>query len=161
MKSTNAWKQMSQAQLKFEFGIGHCNGTMNMQIFDRSVKIADYDSFDSSDCTFTYSCQWPTTIKIVIGNKNMSCDTQIDKEGKIVADKHIKLKKIVVDRVEATTEFMKSITLETTDDQKIQALYWGFPGQVNICLDQTDSFAWHMKQKISNLTLSVVEQKRI
>lgn len=161
MKSTNAWKQMSQAQLKFEFGIGHCNGTMNLKIFDGSVKIADYDSFDSTDHTFTCSCQWPTTIKIVIGNKNMSCDTQIDKEGKIVADKHIKLKKIVVDRVEVPIEFMKSITLETNDNQKIQAVYWGFPGQVNICLDQTDSFAWHLKQKISNQKFTVLEQKRI
>jgi hypothetical protein len=152
---------MNQALLQFEFDIGHYNGTMSMQIFDGASMIADYKSFDSTIHTFTHTCQWPTNIKIVLGNKNMSCDTQIDQDGKILADKHVRLKKLVVDRVEATAEFIKTITLETIDDQKIPALYWGFSGEVNINLDQTDSFVWHLKQKITKQKLAVVESKRM
>lgn len=149
-------------RLELEFKIGHCNGTMRMQMFIDDTQIADYFDIESDSLKFEHRFVWPATLRIVVSNKNLSSDTQINEDGKIIADKFIELKKISIDGIDANIDFMQRIMLNTSEE-KIKAQYWGFNGTVEIAFDQADSFAWHLKQraKHNDVDIYMHEIKRI
>jgi hypothetical protein len=133
-------------KLGLEFKIGHCNGTMRMQMFIDDIQIADYFDIESDLLEVEHQFMWPATLKLVLSDKNLSSDTKIDNDGKIVADKFIELTKIYIDGVDANIEFMQRIVLNT-NEEKIKTCYWGFNGTVEIAFDLIDSFAWHLRQR--------------
>jgi hypothetical protein len=133
-----------KSELKLKFKIGHCNGSMSMKIFINDQLTGDYSQFDDDYITVKQMIDWPCVVKIVITNKNNLYDTQVDSHGKVIADKYIELKEIMIDRMLATQSVINAICLNTIDDI-INSLYWGFNGTVYIKLDQPDSFEWHLK----------------
>jgi hypothetical protein len=137
------------SEIELAFKIGHCNGTMSMQVFVDDVKMSNFDTFNSDSIIVKHQFNWPATIKIVTSNKDLSCDTLVDNNGNIVADKFIQLTKILVDRVDPGMPFLNSLILDTGEN-KINSLYWGFNGIVNLIFDESDSFLWHLKQKITH-----------
>jgi len=144
-------------KLELEFKIGHCNGTMRMQMFIDDILIADYVNIASDSLRVEHQFMWPATLKLVLSDKNLSSDTKINNDGKIVEDKFIELKKISVDGVDANIEFMQRIVLNT-NKEKIKAYYWGFNGTVEIAFDQIDSFAWHLKQRAKQNDVDIYMQ---
>jgi hypothetical protein len=88
----------NQSEIELEFAIGHCNGTMAMEIFVNDSLATSYTSFDCDHAKFKHTVEWPCTIKIIGSGKDLSRDTQIHKDGNIIADKFIELKKVTVDR---------------------------------------------------------------
>jgi len=147
-------------EIELYFKIGNYNGTMRMTIFINDVLIEDYKKFDSEHVVFKHNIPWPSTMKILLTGKNLSCDTKVDPDGKILADKFIELKKILVDRCEATVQYTKSIHLNTKD-QSINSVYWGFNGSVTLIFDQDDSFIWHMLQRKDQEQTYVINQTKI
>jgi hypothetical protein len=145
----------NQSDLELEFNIGHCNGTMSMEIFANDTLVSSYSLFDTDRFVFKHCIDWPTTLKIVLSNKNLLHDTTVNSDGKIIADKYIQLIRIVVDRIEASVEHMNSIVLNT-DDNKITATYWGFNGYVELNLTQENSFMWHLAQRIDHSASYIV-----
>jgi len=131
-----------------------------MQIFVNDTLVVNHASFDTNHFVFEKLVSWPSQIKIVVSNKNLSCDTQVDEQGKIVADKYIELKKVLVDRVESSIAYLNSPILDTGDN-KINSCYWGFNGVVNLNFDQTDSFIWHLNQRSNPDKSYVVINTRI
>jgi hypothetical protein len=138
----------NQSEIELEFAIGHCNGTMSMEIFVNDLLATSYASFDCDHVTFKHTVPWPCTIKITVSGKDLSRDTRIDDAGNILADKYIELKKVTVDRCEAGLQFMQSIQL-VTNDTVLNKVYWGFNGCVYLNLDHSDSFMWHMISRTS------------
>jgi uncharacterized pyridoxamine 5'-phosphate oxidase family protein len=134
----------TQSELELKFKIGHNNGTMDMQIFVNDQLKCSYIQSDNDHVTFKQLVDWPSVVKIVLTNKNNLHDTSVDNHGKVIADKYIELKEIVVDRMPANQTVINSICLNTTDSI-INSCYWGFNGVVYIQLDQHDSFEWHLK----------------
>jgi hypothetical protein len=134
----------TKSSIELEFKIGHCNGTMSMQIFVDDAKVADYSAFEQEQLIFKQIIDWPAVIKIVISNKNLSCDTEVDASGRILRDKYIELKKVTVDNLDSSMQFMKTVTLNTDNNESLNTLYWGFNGTVSLKFDQADSFAWHL-----------------
>ena len=117
---------------------------MHMQIFINDQLKGDYNQFDGDHATFKQMIDWPSVVKIVLTNKNNLCDTEVDSHGKVIADKYIELKEIIVDRIPVNQSVISAIRLTTTDTV-INSSYWGFNGTVCINLDQTDSFEWHLR----------------
>jgi hypothetical protein len=149
----------NQSEIELEFKIGHCNGTMNMQIFVDDMPTADYQGFKTDSLVVKQAVNWPAIMKIVVSNKNLSCDTKVDNNGTILEDKFIELTKIIVDRVDASTNYIKSIVLDTGED-KINSNYWGFNGTVNLCFDQSDSFTWHLQQRVEHDETYITQQNK-
>jgi hypothetical protein len=145
----------NQSELELEFKIGHCNGTMAMEIFVDNIPVASYSSFTTDRFVFKHRINWPTTLRIVLSNKNPMHDTTVDTNGNITADKYIQLTKILVDRIETTVGHINSVVLNT-DENKITTLYWGFNGSVELKLDQADSFVWHLAQRTDHSKTYVV-----
>lgn len=139
----------NQSDLELEFKIGHCNGTMGMEIFANNTMVSSYSVFDTDRFVFKHRINWPTTLKIVLSNKNLLHDTTVDSDGKIIADKYIQLTRIMVDRIETTVRHINSIVLNTNDN-KITTNYWGYNGYVELNLTQENSFMWHLTQRIDH-----------
>jgi hypothetical protein len=146
--------------IELHFRIGSYNGTMQMTIFVNDILVQDYKQFDSEYVVFSHDIPWPCNIKILLAGKNLSCDTNVNSDGKIVGDKFVELKKIIVDRCEATMSYMKSIHLDT-NDQLINTLYWGFNGTATLNFDQDDSFTWHLSQRKVTDKTYVIEQTKM
>ena len=139
----------NQSDLDLEFKIGHCNSTMSMEILVDDTPMASYPSFDTNRFVLKHRINWPSTLKIVLSNKNLLHDTMVDADGKIIADKYIQLTRVVVDRIETTVEYINSVVLNT-DDNKITTTYWGFNGFVELDFTQENSFMWHLAQRIDH-----------
>jgi hypothetical protein len=82
-----------------------------------------------------------------------------NKESKIISDKFIKLKKVLVDRLDPGIGFIKSVVLKNKDSQ-INSNYWGFNGTVDITFDQDNSFLWHLKQRATATKTGVIDQHK-
>jgi hypothetical protein len=150
----------AMSKIELHFRIGSYNGTMQMTIFVNDVLVQDYKEFDSEYVKFSHDIPWPCKIKILLSGKNLLCDTNVNSDGKIVADKFVELKKIIVDRCEVAAPYMKSIQLDT-DDQSINTLYWGFNGIVALNFEQDDSFTWHLLQRKIADNIYVIEQTKM
>ena len=137
----------NQSELELQFCIGHYNGTMRMQIFFDNIQVFDFADIKTESLTVKHRMTLPCCMKILLSDKDLTVDTKIDSDGKIIADKFIKLEKILVDRIDPGIEYMKSIALDTGEN-KLNVLYWGFNGTVELAFDATNSFIWHLSQKI-------------
>jgi hypothetical protein len=141
---------MKQSNLELQFNVGRCNGSMNMQIFVNDKLAQQYDNIESNTISFKQTIEWPAVVRIQLSNKDNSCDTKVDENGKVVEDKYIQLTKIVLDRLMVNERFMNTLGLVTADGTKINTCYWGFNGHALLTLDQADSFAWHLNNQAAN-----------
>jgi hypothetical protein len=118
---------------------------MSMRILENGKEIDCKESFDSDTYTFAGRISWPSRITIEVWGKDLSCDTQVGEDGSILADKFIRLDRMVVDRLEVPLN--KNKILLDTGTEKLPVVYWGFNGHVDMDFDEIDSFIWHLKQR--------------
>ena len=149
---------LEQSQILMEFNIGSYNGTMRLEIFVNDNLIEVHDQFLSDRFTTNLQISWPSTLRLVLSNKN-KMDTQVDNTGKITADKFVQLKRILVDRIEPANDFYQSLVLHTKR-QQIRSNYWGFNGWVELNFDQNNSFVWHLQQLRPQQKTYITDQKR-
>lgn len=150
---------LEQSQILMEFDIGSYNGTMRLEIFVNDNLIEVHDQFLSDRFTTNLQISWPSTLRLVLSNKN-KMDTQVDNTGKITADKFVQLKRILVDRIEPADDFYQSLVLHTKR-QQIRSNYWGFNGWVELNFDQSNSFMWHLQQLHPQQKTYITDQKRM
>ena len=115
---------------------------MYMRIVNDGRQLLYRTNFDSDEFEFSATIRWPGKVTIFVSHKDMMHDTQVDESGKIIADKYIELKELIVDRVPAS---LGKITLQT-ETEKIKTCYWGFNGRVDLDFTDENSFVWHFKQ---------------
>lgn len=147
------------SQIEFEFRIGHCNGSMDLQILVNEIQVQNFSQIESEFLTFRQIIEWPSTMTIVVDGKNLLTDTVVDQDGKIFKDKFIELTAMKVDKIDLGFDLSKIIVLDT-GHTKINSLYWGFNGKVRLCFDQRDSFLWHLCHKTKHEEAYVIRQTR-
>lgn len=144
-----------QSEIEFQFAVGHCNGSMSLEFLVDDIPVQIYRQIESESLTVRQLVDWPSKITIVVSGKNLSEDTVVDPDGKILKDKYIELKAVKVDRVDLGFDIAKKIILDT-GDTKINSQYWGFNGKVHLHFDQKDSFLWHLSRKMEHQDTYVV-----
>jgi hypothetical protein len=146
-------------KLANNMGIGSArSGELRAMIANTIPEMVKLGISESDSLKVEHQFMWPATLKLVLSNKNLSSDTKLDNNGKIVADKFIELTKIYIDGVDANIEFMQRIVLNT-NKEKIKTCYWGFNGTVEIAFDLIDSFAWHLRQRVKQNKVDVYVQQ--
>jgi len=140
--------------VKFDFEIGHYNGTMSLDIVVNGRNILHKGSFESDRYSFATEVEWPCLVELQVSGKNQNQDTLVDESGQVVKDKYIKLLNLQVGGIESR---LNNITLQT-DTTELTNTYFGFNGTVPINFDGPDSFMWHLKQlaSMSNKEIYVV-----
>lgn len=136
---------MQICELDLDFRIGHCNGTMSLQISFNDKILDSFSKLPNDTLQVKYSVPLPGTLSFKLSGKNMNADTRIDEKGNIVADKYIILENLSLGRFTVPQHTLKKIcTYQRIDNITTNDNYWGFPGQVNINFDCSNVVKWHL-----------------
>lgn len=132
--------QLNKSNLTLEFEIGFINNSnMTMKINGQT-----FDTFNDSKFVYTKEIELPTELYIELSGKGTN-DTLVDQTGKVIKDKYILLKNIMLDGVGCAPFYCnKAIVLDTGTD-KIKSPYWGFNGSVRINFNEPNGFRWLIK----------------
>lgn len=156
MKSHNS-------QIIFDFTVGHCNGTMSMVVSTSDGARHEFGSFDNDRCLHELSIRLPNQVILEFQGKG-AMDTEVDSQGKIIADKFMRLDKLTVDKIVLDADQLYHILELETPTGKIKGNYFGFNGRVVLDFDTNDSFAWLLAQKSQqqqpNITLALTTDQQ-
>jgi hypothetical protein len=87
----------------------------------------------------------PTTLHIFVDGKDNNVDTKVGDDGKIIADKFIKIENVLIDQKPVSTDALHKICkLQTTDGQIIYTNYVGFNGVLSMDLEYSNSLLAHL-----------------
>jgi len=132
-------------QVKLEFELGVCNGTMHIDIYEQERLLASNKNIDTSWKT-NFIVTWPSKLTIKLSNKDMQRDTQIDSNGNIVANKYVKLIYMDVNGFALSEPSMYNICQYSPNGaEQINEIFWGFPGEVNIHFNQPNPMRWNLE----------------
>ena len=92
--------------------------------------------------THTVSVNLPTQIMVKFSGKNMATDTIIDDTGRIVADKYVKIKEILLDNIQLPRYFLEK-KLELVDENNVirNTNYIGFNGCLVLNFEKSNVFS--------------------
>ena len=124
---------------------------MSMEFFINGQSIDRYEQLSDGIFNWRTEFTFPSTLQIKLDGKQ-PFDTQLDDNGKIVADKYIKLLDIVVDRLSCAKYYVNKTMLITDQGKQIASDYWGFNGSVELDFPQQNSFFWSVstQNKVSS-----------
>ena len=132
--------------ITFNFTIGEYNGTMGLSIRCNGHEVLRQNTFSDTAFSFDTYIEWPGTIDIEVFGKGRY-DTKVDEQGRVIQDKYIKLDELIVDRIPLDSESLRSLIILDTGTEKMQEVYWGFNGVVNITIDGASSMQWHLAHR--------------
>jgi len=90
-----------------------------------------------------FDIEFPAKIVLETSGKDMNIDTLLDINGNILADKHIRLSRVIVDRVLVPDAFLQKWPVI----RGINTTYFGFNDQIVLDFSEKDSFFWLIKLK--------------
>lgn len=132
----------TKARITLEFDIGTIDGAsmgMLLTCGDQQHELVDLPQgryVHKMDVTF------PSRLHIEITGKGPN-DTQVDADGRITADKFIKLDRLLVDGHPTDPNWAcRFITIQPVDRNPVVTNYWGFNGHVDIEFDKDNAFKW-------------------
>ena len=128
----------------FKFKIGHYNGSMGLNFFNKDILIKEIPSFTETEFVITENIEFPTTIYFDVFGKD-KFDTDVDENNNILADKYIQLTDLIVDKAPIHILSLIKLCKLETNDKILYNNYWGFNGRVTINFEEVNSFLWHMK----------------
>lgn len=135
------------AQLTFDFSIGHYNSTMSLKILSKNKVLLDKKTFENEKFVFSTEISWPDPVFFILDGKGPN-DTLVDESGNIVKDKFIKLESIVVDRMAVHIIPLLDCVELDTGTQILKTNYWGFNGTAKINFDKDNTLLWHLNNAI-------------
>lgn len=91
------------------------------------------------------TAEFPTVITLVLSGKDMSSDTVVGEDGSIVADKHIELTQLAIDKFVINPEILKTIPVVKTADSEIRSSYFGFNGEATLPFEGKTALHWLIK----------------
>jgi hypothetical protein len=133
------------AQLAFDFEIGHYNGTMGMSIWNDQQELFSVDHFVDKKFSYVTSIALPGRIHIKTNNKGQ-WDTDVNNQGQIVQDKYIKIVNVTVDRMPVHILTLLNMIKFDTGTQILTTNYLGFNGCATIDFCAENSLLWHLQQ---------------
>jgi hypothetical protein len=135
---------MNTVTVTMGFEIGLCNGSMHIDIADQSSNILSLNNLTETTHSITFNTEWPNRLTLTLSNKDMRRDTQIDKEGNIVADKYVKLIYMSVNGFKLSQSALYKICQYVISGQEAtNEVYWGFQGKVIIDFDKPTPTRWN------------------
>lgn len=139
--------------LELYFDIGHCNGSMSLQIVYNNNTLHHVEYIESSKYHYKTTIQLPGTLKLVLSNKNMSTDTKVDSQGQILADKFIKISRLFLGRVEVSESTLFNICNYCSELGSELNTYWGRPGYVEMHFNTQKVVEWHLLNNYTNCNI--------
>jgi len=95
----------------------------------------------SGKYTYKSDLQLPTTLSIEIFGKNMNHDTVVDENGKIIADKYVAIKNIILDGIYLPLPVLQKLLKFYSDDGKQSNHdYIGFNGKCTLDFAKSNVF---------------------
>jgi uncharacterized membrane protein len=144
---------MNTVDLELEFDVGHCNGSMSLTVMYNDSIIDTIENIADNQHVTRTQISLPGVIKILVSNKNMNTDTKVDVHGTVIEDKYIQLKEMRLGRITVSTSVLKNLCAYT-HNKTVTDTYWGFPGMIEIKLDQEEVVAWHLIHNPTNFNVS-------
>jgi hypothetical protein len=129
---------------RFEFEVGHCNGTMSVDILHKNGRLF-YADFTDDIFIVDVDIDWPDTLRMYLSGKNLSKDTKIDQSGNILSNKYIKLRAVRVLNMDLTEAAMYRIcNFFPQDGQEIsEEIFWDRNGYAEIKFNQKNPMRWN------------------
>ena len=130
----------NMSQFNIDMSVGrYCGLSMSLEIL-----VNDYTVYSNAlppdHIHIDFDCELPGQIKFIVSNKK-SFETEIDLGGNIIADKHIKIDRIVIDRMPVDQWILESRLVEFMG-QKTN--YFSTNGQATIIIPTQDSFEFFL-----------------
>jgi hypothetical protein len=126
---------MNLVNVSFDFEFGHCNGAMNVDIYQGNNTLLSLHNVLETHRTEHILVNWPSTIIIRLSGKNMEHDTIVDNDNNIVADKHVKLLGLTVNGFKLIPQALYSVCGE---------VYWGHPGERTMEFTESNPMRWNL-----------------
>jgi hypothetical protein len=90
---------VNQVKLSIEFEMGYCNGYMHCRVLNNDKEIFHIKNNDDEVLKLDFATVWPTTLRFELTNKDQNKDTVVDKNGNILYNKFMRLKKFTVNNL--------------------------------------------------------------
>jgi|TARA_A100001391_G_scaffold94079_2_gene62422 hypothetical protein len=124
---------------------GIYNGSMSTKFYANKKLLATINQFYNQHTWLTFHVSMPTTLHIFVDGKDNNVDTKVGDDGKIIADKFIKIENLLIDQKPVSTDALHKICkLQTTDGQIIYTNYVGFNGVLSMDLEYSNSLLAHL-----------------
>ena len=120
--------------LKIELEFSNYNKTMIVEISDNQGVIQTLSDVTDQHVVVNHRISLPSNLNFVISNKNYNTDTLVSPDGKILADKYVKLNNIYLGRMLINPEKLYKICCYDNDQnvKTVNDTYWGFNGVATI-----------------------------
>ena len=123
---------MSEIEIQFYFAELN-NETMSVRIEHNNI--SHVISNQSELVTYKSELNLPTKLTIDIFGKNMDTDTIVDGNGKIIKDKHVAIKKVLLDGIPLSPRVLYKFFTSQCD-----YTYIGFNSSICVNLDKANIF---------------------
>lgn len=139
---------MANSFVDLDFELGFVQGrTMDMEVHVNGYQVYSGTNIYQKQLRLEFSMALPGLIEIKLSGKN-EFDTEIDDRGNIVADKYIKLRRLIVDKMPVKTWLLenKLVVIETDNNIFKTTNYFGYNGTAIINIKQDNSLDFHLAQ---------------
>ena len=129
---------MNKVNLSIEFEMGFCNGYMHCRVLNNDKEIFDIKNNDDEVLKLDFATVWPTTLRFELSNKDQNKDTVVDKNGNILYNKFMRLKKFTVNNLPLSDPNLYKITVFAG----INETSWDKNGTATIELTDNNPTRW-------------------
>ena len=136
-------------KLKSKFNFVLSIGRLNNKAMSLSVLVGDKKIYEGSPKESTiyidFDCELPNQIVFEFGDKFIN-DTIVDKSGRIIQDKHIKIEKVSIDNMPVEQWIVESRLFEFVpkNNKTIHTNYFGYNGKAYMNIKNNDSFDYFL-----------------
>lgn len=135
---------MQTCELDLGFKIGHYNGSMSLEISYNNQVLDWFPTLPDDSLELKYKITLPGKLEFKVANKNINTDTQVDDQGKIIADKYVILKSASLGRVPIQEYQLHRLCLHRgIDGDVVNSNFWGKPGTIKIDFNCANVVTWH------------------
>lgn len=133
-----------KTNFRVKLTLGECNGFMSSEWFVNDQHITTLET-NTTEAFVEFFVDLPCVITIKLSNKNLETDTLVDHNGQVIKDKFIKIDNMWLARRFIPEHVFSNMCEIQTVDKKFTSSYFGFPGTVNIHINEADPILWHFK----------------
>lgn len=127
-----------------EFEIGRCNGSMTMEIISKNNRWVFADIVNDR-LTVDISIHWPDVLQVNLTGKDLTKDTQVDRDGNIVANKYVRLTGVKVLNMDLIEPAIYRICeFYPQDGESKSDIFWDRDGYVKLSFDQKNPMRWNL-----------------
>ena len=146
-KNAGSTSMANTTELSFELEFGHCNGTMNLLIVDRSQQIiAEFTNHLYTKQHVHTKISLPTQLNFVLTNKNYRTDTILDKHNSIISNKFVTLKSLALANIPFSSDIIPRLCTYKPDNSQSTSFttFWDRNGTATIDFFDKNFVEFHL-----------------